>query len=164
MQPKKKVVWISILVAFALMLACQCQIPGAVVSTPTPNLPPPFTGGECNPNTTRLPMDSSLGGYIAGGDVFEETIAMYCLWVPDGGTNLVIGIRDFNIDLDIYISSSYDELMSPTGFGEYYSREGGPGTPEQVTIPNPGGRYYIQVVSYEFNTSGDFTIWSQYTP
>jgi len=109
-------------------------------------------------------MNGSLGGYIAGGDVFEETIAMYCLWVPEGGTSLDIGIRDFNIDFDIYVSYSYDELMSPTGMGEYNSRSGGDGSPEQVTIPNPGGRYYIQVVAYNFGTSGDFTIWNQYTP
>jgi hypothetical protein len=167
MQPKKKVIWITMLVVFALLLACQCQLPGGLLSTPTPLPPPtptPFVGGECDPNAIRLSMDNSLDGYIAGGDVFEETIAMFCLWVPDGGTNLIIGIRDFTPDLDIYVSVSYDELMSPTGFGEYYSNTRALGTPDQVSIPNPGGRYYIQVVSYEFNTSANFTIWSQYTP
>ncbi len=54
--------------------------------------------------------------------------------------------------------------MSPSGFGQYYDRDGGDGEAEQVTIPNPGGRYYIQVVAYYFDTSGSFTIWNQYTP
>jgi hypothetical protein len=107
-------------------------------------------------------MNGSLGGYIAGGDVFEETIAMYCLWVPEGGTSLDIGIRDFNIDFDIYVSYSYDELMSPTGMGEWNSRSVGT-APESVTIPNPGGRYYIQVVSYDGSAS-NFTISGTYTP
>lgn len=157
----KRVVWISVLITFALLLACQCQLPGGITS---PSVPTQFVGGDCNPNTTRLPMNGSLSGYIAGGDEFLETIAMYCLWVPEGGSQLVIGIRDFNIDFDIYVSSSYEELMSPSGFGQYYDRDGGAGEPEQVTIPNPGGRYYIQVVAYNFDTSGSFTIWNQYTP
>lgn len=158
---KRKAVWITVWIIFALLLACQCQLPGGIVSPPQPTA---FVGGDCNPNTTRLPMNSSLSGYIAGGDEFLETIAMYCLWVPEGGSQLTIGIRDFGIDLDIYVSSSYEELMSPSGFGEYYDRDGGPGEPEQVTIPNPGGRYYIQVVAYNFNTSDNFTIWNQFSP
>jgi len=161
MQPKKKVIWISLLLAFALMLACQCQLPGGVSA---PGVATAYVGGECNPSTIRLPMDGSLSGYIAGGDVFEETIAMYCLWVPEGGSNLTIGVRDFSADLDIYVSSSYEELMSPEGFGEYYARDGGDGTPEQVSISLPGGRYYIQVVSYYFDTSSNFTIWNEYAP
>lgn len=158
---KKRTIWITLLIIFALLLACQCQLPGGIISPPEPTA---FIGGDCNPNTTRLLMNNSMTGYIAGGDEFLETIAMYCLWVPEGGSQLVIGIRDFNIDFDIYVSSSYEELMSPSGFGEYYDRDGGAGTPEQVTIPNPGGRYYIQVVAYNFGTSGNFTIWNQYTP
>ena len=164
MQPKKKCIWISLLLTFALMLACQCQLPGGITSPGTSSEPTAFVGGDCQSGTTRLPMNTSVSGYINAGDVFEETIAMYCLWVPDGGTSLVIGIRDFSIDFDIYVSSSYEEIMSPSGFGQYYSNEGVAGTPEQVTISNPGGRYYVQVVSWNFNTQGGFTVWSQYTP
>jgi hypothetical protein len=136
-------------------------------ATPTPRptpTPTPDPAANCNPNAIYLGANDRVTGYISAGDTFFETIAMYCLVVPAGGRELVIGINGFSIDFDIYVSVSYEELMSPSGFGEYYSRSGGAGTPEQVTIPNPGSIYYIQVVSYYFNTSGSFTVWNQFSP
>lgn len=163
MHKKKKAIWILMLVLFSLLLACQCQLPGGLALSGDPTTSG-FQPGDCQSGTTRLLMDDSLSGSIAGGDVFEETIAMYCLWVPEGGSELVIGIQDFSADLDIYVSESYDTLMSSTEFGEYYSNGGSDGVAEQVTIPNPAGRYYIQVVSYYFDTSDNFTLWNTFTP
>ncbi|MEZ0396142.1 MAG: PPC domain-containing protein [Anaerolineales bacterium] len=124
----------------------------------------PFVGGDCEGNSTRLNMNSSASGRIAGGTTFEQVYQMFCLWVPDNGSRLVIEISGFgtDVDLDLYVDRSYNNLLSESGFGEWYSNDVGT-TSEQVTINNPGGRYYIQVVSYDGSPSS-FTISNTFTP
>lgn len=130
--------------------------------TPTPTITPTFAAGDCHSGAQRLEMNSSVTGRINRGSNFYDVIAMYCLWVPQGGRRLEINLTNFTADLDIYVSRSYDELMSPTGMGEWNSRAGGT-TPERVVITNPGGRYYIQVVSYT-GAASSFTLSNTYTP
>lgn len=130
--------------------------------TPTRTPTPTFVAGDCHSGTQRLEMNQSLTGRINAGSSFYDVIAMYCLWVPQGGSRLEINLTNFTADLDVYVSRSYEELMSPTGFGEWYSRAGGT-SPERVVINNPGGRYYIQIVSYT-GAGSNFTISNTYTP
>lgn len=130
--------------------------------TPTPTITPTFAAGDCHSGTQRLGMNQSLNGRINAGNSFYDVIAMYCLWVPQNGSRLEINLTNFTADLDIYVSRSYEELMSPSGFGEWYSRAGGT-TPERVVISNPGGRYYIQVVSYT-GAGSNFTISNTFVP
>ncbi len=124
----------------------------------------PFTGGECEGNSIRLNMNSSASGNIQGGNTFEQVYQMFCLWVPENGSRLVIEVSNFSadVDLDLYVDRSYSTLLSESGFGEWYSNDVGT-TREQVTINNPGGRYYIQVVSYNGSPSS-FTISNTFTP
>ncbi len=130
--------------------------------TPTPTITPTFAAGDCHSGTQRLGMNQSLSGRVNAGSSFYDVIVMYCLWVPPSGSRLEINLTNFTADLDIYVSRSYDELMSPSGFGEWYSRAGGT-TPERVVIYNPSGRYYIQVVSYT-GAASSFTISNTYIP
>jgi hypothetical protein len=124
----------------------------------------PFVGGDCEGNTTRLNVNASANGNITGGTSFEQVYQMFCLWVPDNGSRLTIQISGFSssVDLDLYVDREYSTLLSESGFGEWYSN-GVNTTSEEVTINNPGGRYYIQVVSYDGSPSS-FTISNTFTP
>jgi hypothetical protein len=159
MKKHKKLSLIIILLVFALMLACQCNLSG--IGLPGSNNG--FQPGDCEPGTQQLLMDESLQATIAGGSTYESKYVIYCLWVPDGGSSLTIGLRDFNVDLDLYINQDYQTLLASDNLGEYYSRESGT-TPEEVTIPGAGGRYYIQIFMYDDNATTGFTLYNTFTP
>ena len=142
--------------------------PTPVPPTPTPAeptqtpLPPPptepFVPGTCDSRSTpidanttyNLNMHSTTAGYPAN-------CLYYCLWIPDGG-NLLIGIYDFNVDLDLYVG--YGSMEAVDGvrpvWGETYdwmSNSYGTGD-EEVNIPGPrSGAYYIEVCSYQGTAS-----------
>jgi hypothetical protein len=159
MKKHKKLSLIITLLVFALMLACQCNLSG--IGLPGSNNG--FQPGNCEPGTQQLLMDESLQATIAGGSTYESKYVIYCLWVPDGGSSLTIGLRDFNVDLDLYINQDYQTLLASDNLGEYYSRESGT-TPEEVTIPGAGGRYYIQIFMYDDNATTGFTLYNTFTP
>jgi hypothetical protein len=117
-----------------------------------------FTGGECDPGTIRLQMNTPTSGQITGGD-YPDNCTVYCLWVPDGGSSLEIGISGFDTDLDMYVDTNLS-VLEYEDFGQWNSNEYDT-VDESVTISNPGGRYYVQVCSYEGVASG-FTIDSDY--
>jgi hypothetical protein len=153
---KKKV---SMFVPFVLLilLAMACDLPfggdgdgdGGEVS---------FTGGECESGTIRIEMNTQTSGQVTGGS-YPDNCTVYCLWVPDGGSRLEIGISGFDTDLDMYVDTNLSVLQYED-HGQWESNDYGTGD-ESVTISNPGGRYYIQVCSYEGIASG-FTIDSDY--
>ena len=130
---------------------------------PTPTNPPElFVGGDCGPGTDRVEMNTSVTKSTSGG-VFLQNCNEFCLWVPDGGSRLVIGISDFDIDLDIYVDPNLSVLSEEdSGTSRWESRNAG-GADDSVTISNPGGRYYIQVCYYEGGHSS-FTLHNQFTP
>ena len=137
--------------------------PTPAPATPTPAeptvtpLPPPptepFVPGACDSRSTpidantvyNLNMHSTTASYPAN-------CLYYCLWIPDGG-NLLIGIYDFNVDLDVYVG--YGSMEAVDGvrpvWGDTYdwmSNSYGTGD-EEVNIPGPRtGAYYIEVCSY----------------
>ncbi len=149
---------------FAAVAMLTLSILACTISTSGGGGNQPFVGGDCEGNTTRLNMNSSASGNITGGNTFEQVYQMFCLWVPDNGSRLVIEVSGFStsVDLDLYVDRSYTTLLSESGFGEWYSNDVGT-TREQVTINNPGGRYYIQVVSYDGSPSS-FTVSNTFTP
>ena len=117
-----------------------------------------FQPGPCEQGTTPLIVDQSASGRIAGG-TYPNNCTVYCLWVPDDGSRLKIEISDFDVDLDMYIDQDLD-ILQYDDFGQWYSNDSGSGN-ESVSISDPGGRYYIQVCSYE-GTPSTFTIENDY--
>jgi hypothetical protein len=148
---------LAVIVLAAATLACTINTGGGGGSQPET-----FVGGDCEAGTTRIEMNASASGYIAGGSTFEQVIQNFCLWVPDNGSRLRITITGYSVDLDMYVDTSLASLMSESGMGQWNSRNTGSDN-EEVTIDNPGGRYYIQIVSYDGSPSS-FTISSTFTP
>ncbi len=127
---------------------------------PTPtNTPEPFVGGECDPVSERVEMNSSVTRNVQGG-TYPDTCEVYCLWVPDG-SRLDIGISDFDVDLDIYVDIDLS-VLEYSDHGRWESNAYGTGD-EEVNIYGPGGRYYMQVCSYE-GVPSSFTLWNEFTP
>jgi len=136
------------LIALALVLtACS---PRVDLST--------FQPGSCEQGTVPLPVDQSAVGSIVGG-TYPNNCTVYCLWVPDGGRRLEIEISDFDVDLDMYVDQDLN-ILQFDDFGQWYSNDAGSGN-ESVSISDPGGRYYVQVCSYE-GTPSTFTIENNY--
>ena len=117
-----------------------------------------FVGGECESGTTRLQMNTRTSGQVSGGP-YPDNCTVYCLWVPDDGSRLEIGISGFDTDLDMYVDTNLSVLQFDD-HGQWESNDFGTGD-ESVSISNPGGRYYIQICSYE-NVASGFTIDSDY--
>ncbi len=117
-----------------------------------------FVGGDCESGTTRLEMNSRTSGQITG-TTYPDSCTVFCLWVPEGGSRLDIGISDFDVDLDMYVDTNLS-VLEYEDHGQWESNAYGTGD-ESVSITSPGGRYYIQVCSYEGIPSG-FTIHSDY--
>ena len=128
--------------------------------TPEPtNTTEPFAGGDCDPITERVEMNSRVTKYVQSG-TYPDTCEVFCLWVPSG-SQLEIGISDFNVDLDIYVDTDLSVLQYED-HGRWESNDFGTGD-EEVRISNPGGRYYIQVCSYEALASS-FSLYNEFTP
>ncbi len=157
---KKKVyIFIPLVMLVLLALACDLPIPG--FGDGDGNGGPSFTGGDCEPGTTRIEMNRSASGQISGGNTLADVCTEFCLWVPDGGTRLDIMISGYSVDLDLYVDTDYQVLMSEdAGTADWESRGSGDAE-ESVAISNPGGRYYIQVCSYDQVASG-FTLETDY--
>jgi hypothetical protein len=96
---------------------------------------------------------------VEGG--YPQSCSHFCLWVPDSGSSLDIGISRFNVDLDLYVDTDLS-VIELDDHGQWESNNYGSGN-ESVTIENPGGRYYIQVCSFEGKAS-TFNMWSEFTP
>jgi hypothetical protein len=150
---KKKVyIFIPLIMLVLLALACDLPIPGFGDSD-----------GDCEPGTTRIEMNRSINAQITQDDDDLAFCTEYCLWVPEGGSRLDITISDFDVDLDLYVDTSYQVLMgTQAGEARWESIEFGTDD-ESVSISGPGGRYYIQVCSYEGHASA-FTLDNSYTP
>jgi hypothetical protein len=104
-------------------------------------------------------MNTSLSRSLQGGaDI--ESCEVYCLWVPEG-SSLEIGISGFDVDLDLYVDIYYSVLQFEVN-SRWESNAFGT-EDEQVAIQNPGGRYYMQVCSYE-GLSSDFFLYNEFTP
>jgi hypothetical protein len=155
---RKAYILIPLVMLVLLALACDLPIPG--FGDGDGDGGPTFTGGDCQSGTTRIDMNRSVSGSISGGS-FPDNCTEFCLWVPEGGTRLDITVTDFDVDLDLYVDQSYEVLMSDQiGEAGWESIEFGTDD-ESVSISSPGGRYYIQVCSYEGTPSG-FTVQTDY--
>ena len=117
-----------------------------------------FEGGPCADGTTRINMNQAANGSISGG-AYPDNCTVFCLWVPEDGSRLDIEISGYSDDLDIYVDQDLD-ILQYDDFGQWYSREGG-SVDESVSITDPGGRYYIQVCSYQ-GTASSLTIDNNY--
>jgi hypothetical protein len=104
-------------------------------------------------------MNTSVIKHVSGG-TYPDTCEIFCLWVPDG-RQLEIGISDFEIDLDLYVDIDLS-ILEYGDHGLWMSNGYGSGD-ELVVIEDPGGRYYVQVCSYEAAPS-DFRLRSTFTP
>ena len=166
--------WILPFVALALLLMSSgcggepIDLPSDVAaqssSTPADIAPPadtatPFVPGACEAGTQRLEMNTSLIGYVTSG-TYPDTCFVYCLSVP-AGRSLEIGIRDFSVDLDMYVDMDLS-VLAYSDHGAWESNAYGTGD-EAVSINNPAGEYYIQVCSYE-GLASDFTVYSEFAP
>lgn len=142
-------------------------LPSTNTSQPTNTAEPqntstPFAGGECDPSAEQIDMDTNYTRHIQGG-YYPEGCSLFCLQVPTG-KSLIIGIKDFRIDCDIYV----DKDLSVLGYsdrGAWQSNVYGTWD-EQLTINDPEGRYYIQVCTYEVKESmeSDFILYSIFIP
>jgi len=117
-----------------------------------------FTGGDCDSGSIRVEMNTTTQQSVSAGD-YPDSCKYYCLWVPEDGSKLDIGIRDFDIDLDMYVDTDLS-VLTFEDHGQWESNAYGDGD-ESVSISNPGGRYYIQVCSYE-GLASNFTFWSTF--
>jgi hypothetical protein len=138
--------------------------PPTATNTPLPqptatNTPEPFVGGDCDPISDRVEMNTSVDKSVQGGS-YPDACEVFCLWVPDG-SRLEIGISDFNVDLDIYVDVDLTVLQYED-HGRWESNAYG-SVNEEVRINNPEGRYYMQVCSYE-GLPSSFTLWNDFTP
>jgi len=121
-----------------------------------------FVSGECDGSTIPIDMNTTYQHQVEQGS-YPASCSFYCLWVPESGSSLEIGISRFGVDLDMYVDTNLSVLASSeTGTGRWESDNYGSGN-ESVTIGNPSGRYYIQVCSYEGEAS-TFNLWNKYTP
>lgn len=158
---KKAPILIPLVLLILMALACDIPFVGdlfggdTVVDTGGDTS---FTGGECESGTTRLQMNSRASGQITGTS-YPDTCTVFCLWVPDGGSSLSIEISDFDVDLDMYVDTNLSVLQYED-HGQWESNEFGTDD-ESVSISSPGGRYYVQVCSYEGIPTG-FSISSNY--
>jgi hypothetical protein len=123
--------------------------------------PAAFIGGECDPDTQRIEVNQQYTEFIQGAP-YPDGCRVYCLWVP-AGSRLKLGIKDFTIDLDIYVDKDLS-ILEYSDHGQWSSNAYGTGD-EEVTISNPEGRYYMQVCSYETASTvkSNFTIYSNLT-
>jgi len=148
MNTRKRVTWVFVLILASLMLAA-C---GSSVDLSD------YQPGACDTGTIALPANESMQGQVSGG-AYPNNCVIYCLWVPEGGNQMDITISGFDEDLDMYVDQSLG-ILQEDDFGQWYSNDAGSGN-ESVNIEGPGGRYYIQVCSYE-GTPSSFTIDSNY--
>ncbi len=107
-----------------------------------------------------IEANQSYSYYLRGG-AYPDNCSLYSLSVP-AGRRLDIGIRDFTVDLDIYVDRNLSVLQYDD-HGQWTSNDYGTGD-ESVTIYNPEGRYYIQVCAYERNDGSDFILYTDFTP
>lgn len=158
---KKKKAYILLPLVMLVLFALACDLPIPFFGDSDGDDGPSFTGGDCQPGTTRVEMNRSISAQISQDDDALAFCTEYCLWVPEGGSRLDITISDFDVDLDLYVDTSYQVLMGDqAGEAAWESIDFGPDD-ESVSISSPGGRYYIQVCSYEGNPSS-FTLQTDY--
>jgi hypothetical protein len=105
-------------------------------------------------------MNTSTQQGVEAGN-YPDSCRYYCLWVPEDGNSLEIGISSFDIDLDMYVDTDLS-VLTFEDHGEWESNAYGDGD-ESVSIDNPSGRYYIQVCSYE-GLASSFTLSSTFEP
>ena len=135
------------------------DVTGQVVLPPSPTAIP-FVVGECEGESTPIDMNTTLQMSVQVGD-YPDSCEFYCLWVPENGNQLDIGISNFDIDLDLYVDTNIS-VLAYEDRGEWSSYAFGVDD-EAVSIFNPGGRYYIQVCSYE-GLASTFTLYNIFTP
>jgi hypothetical protein len=127
------------------------ELVGRADSTGQVTIPPtatsvPFVAGECDGEAIPILMNTDTEQSVQAGN-YPDACEFYCLWVPDNGSQLNIGITNFNVDLDLYVDTNIS-VLAFEDHGQWESNAYGDGD-ESVSIFNPGGRYYIQVCSYE---------------
>ncbi len=132
---------------------------GQVLIPPTPTAIP-FVAGECEGDSIPIDMNATLELSVQAGN-YPDTCEFYCLWVPENGNQLEIGISNFDVDLDLYVDTNIS-VLAFEDHGTWESNAYGDGD-ESVWITNPGGRYYIQVCSYE-GLYSPFTLYNLFTP
>jgi len=120
-------------------------------SIPVPVMPPtstlpPFVAGECEGDALPIEMNTTVEQSVQAG-TYPDICEFYCLWVPEGGSRLDISITNFDVDLDLYVDTNIS-VLAFEDHGQWESNAYGDGD-ESVSIFGPGGRYYIQVCSYE---------------
>lgn len=120
----------------------------------------PFVAGECEGDAIPIDMNTTLQFEVQSGN-YPDTCEFYCLWVPENGNQLEIGISNFDVDLDLYVDTNIS-VLAFEDHGAWESNAYGDGD-ESVWISPAGGRYYIQVCSYE-GLYSPFTLYNVFTP
>jgi hypothetical protein len=147
----------ALLVVGLILIATQagCVRPQATaIPTPLPGTLAPGEG-ECDQRSTRIELNTlSHQEMQATSSPYPANCLYYCLWVPEGGDSLEIGIVDFVADLDLFVGfGDFSSVVGidPTPGASYDWKSNQYGTrDEAVTIPAPEiGVYYIEVCSYE---------------
>jgi hypothetical protein len=122
--------------------------------------PTAFVGGDCESPAQRIDMNTNLSESVNAG-TYPDSCKFYCLWVPNSGKSLDIGISNFDIDLDLYVDTDIS-VLAFEDHGQWTSNDYGTGD-ESVSISNASGRYYIQVCSYE-GLASPFTLTNTFKP
>jgi hypothetical protein len=154
----KKWYFVLVLGMIALMITACGRNLGTVQDAGSNGLPKVTV--SCDSRSTSMDLNTSknLNLKMTGDGTFPGNCAHFCLAVPDGASDLEIGISNFASDLDLYVAaSSLDKLMdSSTDASEFTSNETGL-DPETVSVPDPAsGAWYAQVCSYQ-SVDTDFT-------
>lgn len=122
------------------------QPPAASLPACDQRATPIETGGRLN-----LQMHSTTSPYPAN-------CLYYCVGIAEGGDRLDIAIRDFDVDLDLFVGYGSFEAVSgdvPVEGESYTWKSNDYGTDdEEVSVSNPeAGLYYIEVCSYAGESS-----------
>jgi hypothetical protein len=121
---------------------------------PEPDQPPAQLPSNCDSPATPIAINTAHNLQMhSTTQPYPANCLYYCFQIPDG-SDLDVGIYNFNTDLDIYIG--YGSIEAVDGvepeWGQSYdwmSNEFGTGD-EVVSIPGPqAGVYYVEVCSYQ---------------
>jgi len=154
----KKLFVVVLISIFALVLsACGSRL-GTVQDAADAVLPK--VNVNCDSRSTSIDLNTSQNMTLTmtGDGTFPGNCTHFCLAVPDGASQLEIGISNFATDLDLYVAAtSLDKLMDEsTDASEFTSNVTGL-DPENVLIDDPlSGAWYAQICSYE-GVDSDFT-------
>lgn len=132
----------TILLGLLLLLTIVVALYGTTPQYIQLMISPPFAG-PCDPSTEQIEMNTRLTkGLGVGYTPLGMHCSVFCLQVPEG-SELVIGIADLEMQLDLRVTRDLDPYWDP-GFTSKQGTTSIIRNPKSLTM-NPAGTYYIHV-------------------